>query len=115
MLGGLSPSRLVCKLRSEIGATPAKVGWDRLWSVPVVYICVRAPPFPKAIGPRIYVGQTLSFPRRLREHMSRLSRPHGRTQQPFYSVVRGPVGSDSFLSAAVSEWFFFRFAPLMVA
>lgn len=89
-----------------IGADPWRIGWERLWCSPVLYICVRARLARSRVGSLVYVGETDCFHRRCREHVLRLLLPTGYTQQPFYTVVRRSHADNFDLAAAVSQWIF---------
>ena len=89
-----------------IGADPWRIGWERLWCSPVLYICVRARLARSRVGSLVYVSETDCFHRRCREHVLRLLLPTGYTQQPFYTVVRRSHADNFDLAATVSQWIF---------
>ena len=85
-----------------IGRDPWESGWDRLWSEPCLYLVF---PFPLRVckhGLAFYVGESICFSRRFREHLCRMVDVDGCTQQPFYQYVRQSCCNDSQLFAALS-------------
>ena len=82
-------------------------GWERLWSGPALYVGVRARLAHSSVGTHIYVGESVCFRRRCTEHVLRLLKPAGHTQQPVYSVIRQGLTNSFDVAVAVSEWFFF--------
>ena len=94
------------------GDDPWRLGWETLWSSPVLYVSVRAHMARSHIGPLVYFGETTFFHRRCCEHVLRLLKPTGSTQQPLYTCIRRDLTQDSDVVSAVCQWLFF---PIIAA
>ena len=91
-------------LLRSIGSDPWAVGWHRLWHGASLYVCVRARPGRSKWGPLIYVGESACTIRRSIEHIVRILRPHGVTQQPFFDIVRRNSRDSSVIKRHFCEW-----------
>ena len=99
-------TRRANRLLQLIGSDPWRYGWDILWGASVIYWGVRSRVQRSKYGSLVYVGETVCMLRRACEHITRIMSPAGKTQQPFYVVVR--QGSECPLMSRVflCEWLF---------
>ena len=94
-------------LLSIIGLDPWTLGWHHLWHGASLYWDVRTRMARSRFGPLIYVGESEFSARRIIEHISRILRPFGATQQPFFDVVRCSSSDVKLIRCCLSEWLFF--------
>ena len=93
-------------LLEKFGNDVWKHGWHRLWHSSAMYWCTPTHPIFSKFGPLIYIGES-DFPlRRVHEHLIRILRPGGATQQPFFEVIRRGAVSTNRLRAALCVWLF---------
>ena len=81
-------SRRDAWLLTVIGNDAWSVGWHRLWHGSSIYWAVRSRMACSRYGPSIYVGESCCTAPRICEHILRILRPQGATQQPFFAVLR---------------------------
>ena len=84
-------SRRNLRLLKLIGRDPWEHGWLYLEQVPCLYLIFPFPLRHSSLGPLIYVGETINFGRRMREHALRIICRDGATQQPFFTRWSGTV------------------------
>ena len=81
-------------LLEKFGDDVWRHGWHRLWHSSAIYWCTPMHPVFTRFGPLVYIGES-DFPlRRVHEHLIRILRPEGSTQQPFFEVIRRGAVSD---------------------
>ncbi len=107
-------SRRTARLLELVGNEPWQTGWPSMWNGAVLYWCVRTRTIRSSFGSLVYVGESTCMLRRTMEHIFRLLRPNGATQQPFFEFIRHASSDPYLIKCLLCEWIFLpvRAAPV---